>query len=104
MKTKNLSKSSNVSFNPCTQRMENAGEEIVISGFTGRFPESDNLKIFQENLFNKKNLITKDHRRWDLGKLIFNYYYLITRKYYRMSIYNTILKLTDVQKFLIFFH
>ncbi|CAD6237321.1 GSCOCG00002249001-RA-CDS, partial [Cotesia congregata] len=43
-----------------------AGEEIVISGFTGRFPESDNLKIFQENLFNKKNLITKDHRRWDL--------------------------------------
>ncbi|XP_071569269.1 fatty acid synthase-like isoform X2 [Temnothorax nylanderi] len=42
-----------------------AEEEIVISGIAGRFPNSDNLKEFQENLFNKVDLGSSDHGRWN---------------------------------------
>lgn len=44
------------------------GDEIVISGIAGRFPESDNVKQLKENLMNKRDLITGDDRRWKLGK------------------------------------
>ncbi|XP_046739713.1 fatty acid synthase-like [Diprion similis] len=40
------------------------GDEVVISGIAGRFPESDNLITFRENLVNKVDLITDDDRRW----------------------------------------
>ncbi|XP_012280372.1 fatty acid synthase [Orussus abietinus] len=40
------------------------GEEIVISGISGRFPDSRNMKIFAENLRNKKDMITTSHNRW----------------------------------------
>lgn len=43
------------------------GEEVVISGFAGRFPESDNVEILKENIFNFKDCITEDSRRWKLG-------------------------------------
>lgn len=43
------------------------GEEVVISGFAGRFPESNNVEILRENIFNLKDCITEDSRRWDLG-------------------------------------
>lgn len=42
-----------------------AGEEIVISGIAGRFPKTNNLKELQENLFNKMDLGSKDHGRWN---------------------------------------
>lgn len=42
-------------------------EEIVISGVAGRFPDSNNMKHFQENLMNKVDLVTDDDRRWKLG-------------------------------------
>lgn len=57
-----------MSFDPCSQRMMDSGEEIVISGIAGRFPESDNMQHFQENLFNKVDLVTDDDRRWKLGE------------------------------------
>lgn len=44
-----------------------SGEEIVISGIAGRFPNSDNMNQLRENLFNKINLSTEDHERWKLG-------------------------------------
>ena len=44
--------------------------EIVISGIAGRFPDSDNIKHFQENLFNKVDLISDDDRRWKLGEFL----------------------------------
>jgi len=47
------------------------GEEIVISGIAGRFPNSDNVEILKKNLFNKVDLITDDDRRWRLGRLKF---------------------------------
>lgn len=45
-----------------------AGEEVVITGISGVFPDSDNVKHFGENLLAKKDLITDDDRRWKLGK------------------------------------
>jgi len=43
------------------------GEEIVISGIAGRFPKSDNMNQLRENLFNKVDLVSANHRRWTLG-------------------------------------
>ena len=45
-------------------------DEIVISGISGRFPDSDNIRHFQENLFNKVDLVSGDDRRWKLGKFL----------------------------------
>ncbi|KAJ8675796.1 hypothetical protein QAD02_011582 [Eretmocerus hayati] len=42
------------------------GEEIVISGIAGRYPESDNVNEFLDNLLNKVDMITEDDRRWNL--------------------------------------
>ncbi|XP_067207292.1 fatty acid synthase-like [Linepithema humile] len=41
-------------------------DEIVISGIAGRFPDSDNIKQLQENLFNKINLLRANHPRWNI--------------------------------------
>ncbi|CAL1290486.1 unnamed protein product [Larinioides sclopetarius] len=41
--------------------------EIVISGISGRFPESDSIAEFSQNLFNKVDLMTEDNRRWEPG-------------------------------------
>jgi len=46
------------------------GNEIVISGIAGRFPESDNMKHLQENLLNKIDLGSNDNRRWNHGNNI----------------------------------
>ncbi|XP_032662832.1 fatty acid synthase-like [Odontomachus brunneus] len=42
------------------------GDEIVISGIAGRFPESRNVEILKNNLLNKKDMVTDDDRRWKL--------------------------------------
>jgi len=44
------------------------GEDIVISGIAGRFPNSDNMNHLEENLFNKVDLVRADHGRWKIGK------------------------------------
>lgn len=44
-------------------------EDIVISGISGRFPESDNLDELKSNLYNHVDMITSDERRWPFGKL-----------------------------------
>ncbi|KAL0120430.1 hypothetical protein PUN28_008256 [Cardiocondyla obscurior] len=44
---------------------DDAKEEIVISGIAGRFPNSNNLKEFQDNLCNKKDLGSSGHGRWN---------------------------------------
>lgn len=44
------------------------GEEIVISGIAGRFPDSDNMNQLRENLFNKIELVRADHGRWKIGE------------------------------------
>ncbi|XP_011878072.1 PREDICTED: fatty acid synthase [Vollenhovia emeryi] len=42
------------------------GNEIVISGIAGRFPESKNVEELKDNLLNKVDLVTDDNRRWEL--------------------------------------
>lgn len=43
-------------------------EEIVISGISGRFPESNSIAEFTENLFGGVDCITDDEQRWPAGK------------------------------------
>nr|XP_050846967.1 fatty acid synthase-like [Vespula vulgaris] len=43
------------------------GEEVVISGLAGRFPESQNMKELKNNIFNCKDCITENERHWKLG-------------------------------------
>jgi hypothetical protein len=47
------------------------GEEIVISGMSGRFPESNSTDEFANNLYNKLDMITDDSRRWPNGNNFF---------------------------------
>ncbi|KAJ3652435.1 hypothetical protein Zmor_018399 [Zophobas morio] len=41
-----------------------AGEEVVISGMSGRFPKSDNIHEFRDNLFNKTDMIIPNEKRY----------------------------------------
>lgn len=49
-------------------------DDVVISGMAGRFPESDNIYQFRDNLYNKVDMITQDTRRWDIGELAYFYF------------------------------
>ncbi|GLD73850.1 fatty acid synthase-like protein [Lates japonicus] len=42
-------------------------DEIVITGISGRLPESNNLEEFWENLINGVDMVTEDNRRWTPG-------------------------------------
>ncbi len=42
-------------------------EDVVISGVGGRFPESDTVDEFAQNLYNKVDMIVEDDRRWPTG-------------------------------------
>ncbi|XP_051160074.1 fatty acid synthase-like [Leptopilina boulardi] len=41
------------------------GDEIVISGIAGKFPNSENVKELQNNLLNKTDCVTSSKARWD---------------------------------------
>ncbi|GFO05616.1 fatty acid synthase [Plakobranchus ocellatus] len=45
--------------------------EIVVSGISGRYPDSANVGELQYNLLNGINMITVDNRRWEPGDLIY---------------------------------
>ena len=42
-------------------------DDIVISGVSGRFPNSENAKEFEYNLMNSIDMITEDDKRWPPG-------------------------------------
>lgn len=44
------------------------GDEVVISGLAGKYPDSDNVHEFMENLFNKYDMVNDDTRRWKHSK------------------------------------
>jgi fatty acid synthase len=46
------------------------GDDIVITGIAGCYPESENVYHFRDNLFNKVDMVTEDHRRWKLGEFM----------------------------------
>ncbi|GFS17693.1 fatty acid synthase [Elysia marginata] len=39
--------------------------ELVIAGLSGRYPESDNVTEFKDNLLNKVHMVSVDGKRWD---------------------------------------
>lgn len=39
-------------------------DEIVISGISGRYPNSKNISDFGHNLFNKIDMVDDDEKRW----------------------------------------
>ncbi|XP_050353260.1 fatty acid synthase-like [Nymphalis io] len=43
------------------------GDEVLITGISGSFPDSDSVEHLQENLFNKVDLISGDSRRWKMN-------------------------------------
>lgn len=45
-------------------KMELNDDNIVISGISGRFPNSNNLREFSYNLFNKIDMTDDDESRW----------------------------------------
>ncbi|XP_017888250.2 fatty acid synthase-like, partial [Ceratina calcarata] len=53
-------------FNPA---MTKPGEEIVISGIAGKFPESDNVEELKTNLMNKVDLITDNSSRYPIDHM-----------------------------------
>ena len=45
-------------------------EDIVISGISGRFPESDTVEEFEYNLYHNIDMVVEDERRWPFGNSI----------------------------------
>lgn len=43
---------------------EDNGENIVISGISGRFPKSNNMREFAHNLYNKVDMVDDSEMRW----------------------------------------
>ncbi|KAL6447828.1 hypothetical protein ACFW04_000150 [Cataglyphis niger] len=41
--------------------------DIVITGISGRLPESSNIEEFKENLMKGTDMVTEDDRRWPAG-------------------------------------
>ncbi|CAH2211162.1 jg4125, partial [Pararge aegeria aegeria] len=39
-------------------------DDIVLSGLSGRLPESDSIDEFAQQLFDGVDLVTADDRRW----------------------------------------
>ena len=42
----------------------NYNQSIVISGMSGRFPESDTIDELTKNIYDNIDMITDDDRRW----------------------------------------
>ena len=51
--------------------VNNDNESIVISGMSGRFPESDTIDELTKNFYDNIDLITDDDRRWPKSNAIF---------------------------------
>lgn len=43
---------------------EENGEDIVVSGISGRFPKSNNMREFANNLYNKVDMVDNSESRW----------------------------------------
>lgn len=42
-------------------------DDVVITGFSGRLPESSNIEEFKKNLFDGIDMVNDDPRRWPKG-------------------------------------
>ncbi|CAG7717692.1 unnamed protein product [Allacma fusca] len=46
--------------------MDRYNGDVVISGIAGKFPESENLEEFWQNLHNGVDMVTEIHDRWNV--------------------------------------
>jgi len=65
--------------NTDTEAMSDAAVEVVISGLSGRLPESDNIAEFHEHLINGDDMVTEDDRRWEPGEHKISLYFYLTQ-------------------------
>lgn len=63
-----------------------AEQGIIISGIAGRFPNCNNIKELQNNIFNKMDLGSDDHQRWSSCNKFFSNIFLFAEK----SLHNNI--------------
>lgn len=49
------------------QRSDYDPADIVITGLSGRLPESSNIEEFADNLFNGVDMVNDEPRRWPAG-------------------------------------
>lgn len=47
-----------------TSASSNVDDDIVISGISGRFPKSNNMREFAHNLYNKVDMADEGEQRW----------------------------------------
>lgn len=45
-----------------------SADDVVLTGLSGRLPESNNIEEFAQQLFDGVDLVTADGRRWTPGK------------------------------------
>jgi fatty acid synthase len=45
-------------------KIKEIGDDVVISGVSGRFPNSRNLHQFAANLYNKIDMVDEEEKRW----------------------------------------
>ena len=57
-------------------------EDIVITGMSGRFPESDSTDEFAVNLYNNVDMVTEDERRWPKGLYLIGFKLHLFINYY----------------------
>ena len=57
-----------------SKSMYSRKDQVVISGMSGRFPESDSTDEFAHNLYQNRDLITEDDRRWPTSESKFKIY------------------------------
>lgn len=52
-----------------TNGARGAEDDIVLTGLSGRLPESNTIEEFAQQLFDGVDLVTADDRRWTPGEL-----------------------------------
>lgn len=53
---------------PTSMMNLNMSDDICITGFSGRLPESSNIEEFKKNLFDGVDMVNDDPRRWPAGE------------------------------------
>ncbi|XP_030383066.1 fatty acid synthase [Scaptodrosophila lebanonensis] len=48
-------------------RQQMVNDDVAITGFSGRLPESSTIEEFKQNLFNGVDMVNDDPRRWERG-------------------------------------
>ena len=41
---------------------------VVVTGMSGRLPQSDTIEEFERNLYNGVDMVTADDARWPMGE------------------------------------